>query len=157
MHRSLSVQEWHELAAKGNAPPAHITLSGFSMNPLIRGYRDYVTVTPLQGLPVKGDIVLFCEPDTGRYVVHRVWDIRDGMILTWGDNCLRPDGWFKAEDIWGRVELIERGKRRIHPEPEKGMRWAKIWHKAGKGYRLCQRYKNGILRRIQRLRAWVSK
>ena len=157
MHQSISVQEWHRLASEGNAPPVRITLSGYSMNPLIRGFRDYVTVAPLHCIPSIGDIVLICEPATERYIMHRVWDIKDGMIQTWGDNCTGPDGWFAPEKIWGKVVLIERGRRRIVPEPEKGLKWAKFWHKAGKGYRLCRRYKNGMLRRIKKLRVWVNK
>ena len=157
MKRSLSVQEWYQLAAEGNAPPVRITLNGYSMNPLIRGYRDYVTVVPIQGVPSKGDIVLFCEPVTGSYVMHRVWDVQNELILTWGDNCDRPDGWFLPGAILGKVNLIERGKKKIHPDPVKGYRWAKYWHQAGKVYRLCQRYKNGIIRRVKKTQMWVSK
>ena len=155
--RSLSVQEWHKLAAEGNAPPVRITLSGYSMNPLIRGYRDYVTVVPINGLPSKGDIVLFREPSAGRYVIHRVWSVQNGMILTWGDNCNRPDGWFLPEAILGKVDMIERGRKKIHPDPVKGIKWAKIWHKAGKGYRLYHRYKESILRRIKKARTGENK
>lgn len=156
MRQSISVQEWHRLASEGDAPPAHITLSGYSMNPLIRGYRDFVTVVPVQSMPAKGDIVMICEPSE-RYVMHRVWDVRDGMIQTWGDNCSEPDGWFAQENIWGKVVLIERGRHRIVPDPEKGLKWARFWHKAGKSYRLVQRYKNGVLHRIKKLRVWVKK
>ena len=150
MNRTLSVSEWHELSKEGNMIPVRIRLSGYSMNPLIRGYRDYVTVVPIDGILSKGDIVLFCEPGTNRYVMHRVWDIQNGKIQIWGDNCKTPDGWFDPEDIWGKAILIERGKHRICPDPEKGIRWARFWHKAGKAYRLCRRYKRGILRRIKK-------
>lgn len=149
MKRSLSVQEWYKLAAEESAPPVHITLNGYSMNPLIRGYRDYVTVVPIHGLPSEGDIVLFCESPTGRYIIHRVWSVQNGMILTWGDNCDKPDGWFLPEAILGKVDMIERGRNIIHPDPVKGIKWAKFWHKAGKVYRLCKRYKSAIARRIK--------
>ena len=132
--------------------PVRIKLSGYSMNPLIRGYRDYVTVIPIDSIPSKGDIVLFCEPGTNRYVMHRVWDLQKEKIQIWGDNCSAPDGWFTQENIWGKAVLIERGKHKIRPNPTKGIMWAKFWHHAGKGYRLCKRYKNGILRRIKKLK-----
>ena len=153
MNRSISIPEWHQMATMGAAPPVRIQLNGFSMYPLIRWRRDYVTIAPLKECPVIGDIVLFCEPVTARYVVHRVWEIKDGKVLTWGDNCEKPDGWMPADAIWGKVLLIERGKRKIQPDPSKGMRWAKFWHQAGKVYRLFRRYKAGIVRRICKKKA----
>ncbi len=150
MNRVLSIPEWHRMAQDGNAPPVRIQLNGFSMNPLIRGYRDYVTVIPLKDRPRVGDIVLFCEPGTSRYVMHRVWALRDGHVLTWGDNCARPDGWMPEDTVWGKISLIERGKREIQPDPHKGMKWAKFWHQIGKIYRLYQRYKARIIRRIRK-------
>ena len=150
MKRSLSIPEWHRMAINGEAPPVRIQLNGYSMNPLIRGYCDYVTVISLKNQLQIGDIVMFCEPGTQRYVIHRIWDQKDGKVLTWGDNCRKPDGWIPAEAIWGVVSLIERGKRMICPDPPKGIKWAKFWHQAGKIYRLCQRCKAGVIRRIRK-------
>ena len=151
MNKSLSVPEWHRMAMDGNAPPVKILLNGASMFPLIRWNRDYVTIIPLDRELVLGDIVLISEPDTGRFVAHRVWEIRDGKVMTWGDHCVEPDRWVSAEAIWGRVVLIERGRREIRTDPIKGLRWAKFWHQAGKIYRLYERYRNGIMRRIKKL------
>ena len=150
MNKSISIPEWHQMAMNGSAPPVRIQLKGYSMNPLIRGFRDYVTVIPLEERLQIGDIVLFCEPGTERFVMHRVWEQKDGKVLTWGDNCPKPDGWLPAEAIWGRISLIERGKHKIQPNPHKGITWAKFWHQAGKVYRLCRQYKAGILRRIRK-------
>ena len=121
------------------------------MNPLIRWNKDYVTIIPPDRKLVPGDIVLFIEPKTERYVVHRIWEIRNGQALTWGDSCEKPDGWFPIDAIWGRVVLIERGQRDIKPDPVKGLRWAKFWHKAGKVYRLYSGYRAAIVRRIKKL------
>ena len=151
MNKTLSIPEWHQMAAEGNALPVHITLSGYSMNPLIRGYQDYVTVMPLEKKPEIGDIVLLCVPGTNRYVVHRVWDLTDDWVLTWGDNCRKSDGWMVREAIWGKVVLIERGKRVIHPNPKNGKRWAIFWHSVGRIYRFGRRIKQGVLRRIRRI------
>ncbi len=140
------------MALEGSAPPVRIQLNGGSMFPLVRMNRDYVTIVPPERELVPGDIVLFSEANTERYVVHRVWEIHNGQVLTWGDNCLRPDGWFPREVIWGQVVLIERGKRRITPEPRKGLRWARFWHHGSKVYRLYRRYRNGIVRRIKKLK-----
>ena len=152
MNMSLSVPEWHRMAMEGNAPPVRIQLNGGSMFPLVRMNRDYVTIVQPDRELVPGDIVLFSEMDMERYIVHRVWKIQDGQVLTWGDNCLQPDGWLSKEAIWGQVVLIERGKRRIRPNPEKGLRWAKIWHHGTKVYRFYQRYRDGIVRRVKKLK-----
>ena len=149
--RTISIPEWHELALRDEAPPVRIPVGGNSMFPLIRIDRDYVTIQPLTDVPEIGDIVLFHDPGGNRFVLHRVWEIRDGNILTWGDNCNGPDPWQRQDTIWGKVILIERGKRRIEMNPKKGMVLARIWHPAGKVYRLGRRIAGGVWRRMKRL------
>lgn len=156
MNKTLSIAEWHRLAQEGTKLPVRIPLMGWSMYPLVRFNKDIVTITPLDEMIKTGDIVLFVQPEE-RYIVHRVWKLKDGKVLTWGDNCPTPDGWLPIEDIWGKAVLIERGRRRIRPNPEKGMKWAGFWHWAGKYYRLAKRYKNAVVRRIKKLRALVGK
>ena len=152
--KSVSIPEWHRLAAEGKAPPVRIKLSGYSMHPYIRGYEDYVTIIPMDRDPVIGDIVMFADPAAkDRYVMHRVWDIQDGKIMTWGDNCKGPDGWLSPEDLWGRAVLIEKGNRKIEPDPQKGMRWARFWHHGRKASHFIQRIRNGIHRRIKKQKA----
>ena len=151
MKKTLSIPEWHRMAAEGNAPPVRIMLEGISMHPAIRINRDYVTVVPLDGTPVAGDIVLFRHPGTKRYVMHRVWAVKDGRVLTWGDNCSGPDGWMAPEDIWGKAVLIERGKRNYRPDPRRGMRWAAFWHRAGRFYRFARQIAKRIRDRIRKI------
>ena len=153
MHRQLSIPEWHQYTLEDDAPPMRIRLQGSSMFPLIRSGRDYVTVVPPGGKFVPGEIVLLADPERKRYVMHRVWEVRDDRLLTWGDNCPGPDGWFPLSSVWGKAALIERGSRQIRPDPEKGMRWAAFWHRAGKAYRLLRRCGAGILRRIRNIKA----
>lgn len=139
------------MAMEGTAPPVRIQLNGGSMSPLIRWNRDYVTIIPPDRELTPGEIVLFAGPDGKQYAVHRIWEIQNGQVLTWGDNCEKPDGWFPKEAIWGRVVLIERGQRKIRPVPIRGLRWARFWHKAGKVYRLYRGYRAAIARRIKKL------
>ena len=149
--RTIGIPEWHAMALQGDAPPVRIPVHGNSMFPLIRMDRDYVTIQPLTDAPGIGDIVLFHDPKRERYVVHRVWDIRDGRFLTWGDNCLGPDGWLPQERIWGKIILVERGKRQIKTNPKKGMLLARFWHPAGKVYRRGRALAAGAWRRAKRL------
>ena len=155
MNRSLSIPEWCKLAQTGAAPPVRIQLMGVSMAPLIRYMRDYVTVGPVDGSILVGDIVLFFDSSRELYVMHRVWKLQNDQILTWGDNCTKPDGWLSRDAILGKALLIERGKRKIVVQPRKGLRWAAFWHHAGKVYRICGRMKEkipqGIKKPIKRL------
>ena len=157
MNRKLSIPEWHQLAQEGTNIPVRIPLSGWSMVPLIRVNRDLVTVIPLDTTPQIGDIVMFSEQDGKRYVMHRVWDIKDGEVLTWGDNCLRPDGWIPLKNLWGKAVLIERGKRKIRPDAAKGIKWARFWHQAGIIYRPYIRCKYALKNKIDQLRVRVKK
>lgn len=153
MNRTLNIQEWHRLAEEGNAPPVCIPLMGYSMLPLIRFNRDLVTVVPRGEELQAGDIVLFTVPGTETYVMHRIWDVKDRKVLTWGDNCQGPDGWLPLDAIWGKAVLIERGCLKIRPVAKKGLRWAKFMHKVGKPYRFFRVYKAAVIRRINKLRS----
>ena len=138
------------MTEQGDAPPVRILLNGNSMFPLVRRNKDYVTIIPFDREPVIGDIVLFYDKKTERYVVHRVWSMGDGQIQTWGDNCERPDEWLPNDCVWGRVNLVERGRHRIIPTPQKGLHWAKFWHRAGRVYRWFGRRWHRIVDRKKR-------
>ncbi len=152
--QTLSIPEWHDMAREGNVIPMRIPIHGGSMFPLVRMDRDFVTIMPLQERPRVGDIVLFVDSDRGKYVLHRVWKAEENRVLTWGDNCDRPDGWMSWDAVWGKAVLIERGKREIHPEAVRGLRMAGIWHRVGKLYRFGKRCVLGIKRRLKRLVKW---
>ena len=151
MRKSLSIPEWHDLVVGGNAPPVRILISGYSMFPLIRYQKDYVTIVALDAPPKVGDVVLFVDPPKDRYVLHRVWQVEADRALTWGDNCDYADGWIPISDIWGKAVQVERGRRTIHMNVRRGMLWASFWHRAGRVYRFARRIRNGLARRIKRL------
>ena len=150
MQRSLSIPEWHQMVKEGKAPPVRIQLGGSSMFPLIRYKKDYVTIVPLEVPPVPGDIVMFADPSRNRYVMHRVWEVRDGEVLTWGDNCTYDDGWIPMDEIWGKAVRVERGRKTIQMNAQKGMRWAYFWHPVGRVYRFAARRIKGVLRRLKK-------
>ena len=150
MKNHISISMWHQMAMEGTAPPVRFVLMGNSMYPLVRYNKDYVTIAPCEGELKIGDIVLFIDQKRKLNVVHRVWDIRDHMVLTWGDNCAHADGWIPSELIWGKVILIERGKRNIVPNPKRGIHWAKFWHVAGKVFRWCLDIKRSVVKCIQK-------
>ncbi len=152
MSKSISIPEWHMLTKEGSAPPVRIQLNGVSMYPLIRMNLDYVTVAPISKTLTAGDVVLFKNRDTDRYVVHRVWKADNRNVLIWGDNCPKPDGWYQVDEVLGRVVQIERGKRIIHPNPNTGLLWAKFWHKVRPGFYFAWIVKKKIVCRIKKLK-----
>lgn len=152
MNKTISILEWNKLANEGTAPPVRIQLNGVSMYPLIRMNLDYVTVASISDTLATGDVVLFKNRDTNRYVVHRIWKVEDGKVLIWGDNCPQPDGWYQMNEVLGKVVKIERGKRIIHPNPNTGLRWAKIWHKVRPGYYFAWTIKDKIACMIKKLK-----
>ena len=151
MNRTVTVADWHELVKQGTVLPMHIPINGISMNPLIRRNRDYVTIEPMEGIPEIGDIVLFADPYSDLYVLHRVWKLDGDRVLTWGDNCENPDRWMTLDAVWGKAVLIERGRWKIHPKARRGIKWAKFWHPAGKAYRRGKNIMYAVGHRIKRL------
>lgn len=146
--RSLSIPEWHEMALTGVMLPVRIMIGGSSMEPVIRCNKDYVTIIPASDNFSIGDIVLISDPRKERYFLHRVWDIKQGQVLTWGDNCIGSDGWIPSENVWGKVVSIERNGKKIIPDADKGLHWAKLFHHVVGPYRILKRIKGGIARRL---------
>lgn len=125
-YRTLSVAQWQQLIEEGLDIPVHIPLHGSSMSPLIRRMRDVVCIRAFHRDPLPGDIVLFHSYGE-RYVVHRIWKIRDGKVLTFGDNCARPDGWCEPEQILGLVTHVQRGKWNLSMDHALNRKLGLIW------------------------------
>lgn len=110
--RQISIDRWYSLVDQGIVLPMCIPLEGDSMGPLIRRNRDLVHILPL-GRPLKrGDVVLF-ELPPGRYVVHRVYQIKEGYVQTFGDHCWNPDPWIPADAVLGVAVMVDRDGVRI--------------------------------------------
>ena len=105
--KSLSIDEWCDMARKGIDVPVRIQLSGYSMQPLIRYKRDYVTIIPLRRQLMISDVVVFKTYD-GRFCCHRVSKLNDGRVQTFGDNTVQPDPWMPESSVIGLVTEVER-------------------------------------------------
>lgn len=111
--KSLSIEQWCELAGSGIDVPVTIQLSGYSMQPLIRYKKDYVTIVPLRRSLMISDIVVFRLHD-GRYCCHRVSKLENGRVQTFGDNTTKPDPWMTPDRIIGLVTEMERNGRKYN-------------------------------------------
>ena len=123
--RSIPMEQWCALAREGAAPPVTICLEGDSMRPLIRRGKDPVTIVPLRRELMKGDVVLFRLGE--RYVVHRVWQLKDGLVRTFGDNCWNPEPWFPGEQVLGQVVRYVRGGRTHRLDTPAARAWGRMW------------------------------
>ena len=123
--RSIPMEQWCALAREGAAPPVTICLEGDSMRPLIRRGKDPVTIVPLRRELMKGDVVLFRLGE--RYVVHRVWQLKEGLVRTFGDNCWNPEPWFPEEQVLGQVMRYARGGRTHRLDTPAARAWGRMW------------------------------
>lgn len=96
-----------------------IRAKGNSMLPFIRGDRDSVALRHCES-PEPGDIVLVRLP--GRYVMHRIVSVEDGVYTMMGDGNLYGTESFRAEDVLGKVVRIIRDGRKDRL-PGKGRLW----------------------------------
>lgn len=121
--RGLSVETWRALAQAGQPAPMRFFVTGDSMVPFIRGGKDELTLVPMDRPPRIGDVVLFPHGSLPRrYVLHRVWKIEGDRVQTFGDGCMKPDGWMGMDRVWGRVVGIRRNGRFLNPDN----RWLRV-------------------------------
>ena len=64
---------------------ANLTVTGFSMMPMLWNLRDSVLLIPVPEMLKSGDIALF-RRDNGQYILHRVIKVTKDGYLFCGDN-----------------------------------------------------------------------
>ena len=101
--------------------------SGTSMMPLLRQGRD-VMVIERRGKErlKKYDPVLY--KSDGRYVLHRIIEVRPDDYVIVGDNCRIKEYGIKDEDILGKLTgVIRNGKREIKTDGLICRIYAHLW------------------------------
>lgn len=103
------------------------TTVGVSMRPMLRNRRDRVIIRSVgEGRLSKWDLPLYRRPD-GKYVLHRIIDVKDGYYVIRGDNTyvkeIVPDEW-----ILGVVTEFYRGNRHVTADNKAYRRYAAFWH-----------------------------
>lgn len=102
------------------------TTVGVSMKPMLRNRRDRVLIKPLGDKRLqKYDLPLYRLPD-GKFVLHRVIDVRDGYYIIRGDNTYRLE---KIPDEWIVGVMVEfwRGKKHYTADHKGYRRYAAFW------------------------------
>ena len=148
--RTIPMEQWCALARENVAPPVTIYLEGESMRPLIRKGRDPVTIVPVRGELKKGDVVLFTLGD-GRYVVHRVWRLREGLVRTLGDNCENPEPWFPRAQVLGQVVRFSRNGHAFRLDTPAARAFGRVWmalFPMRRGYKRARALAGRMYRRV---------
>lgn len=119
----------YALLKEDNLVPLMVT--GTSMVPFLRHMKDTVYLRGTDFIsPGKGDIVLFARRDSSALVLHRIYEIRDDVVIVNGD----AQTWFESVEpnrIIGVVEMISRnGKKPFHASKMLWRMLCKIWRAA---------------------------
>ena len=83
----IPMEELHKVIAlqMENGGRAKLTVTGRSMLPLLRAYRDSVELIPVSGQQKKGNIVLYRRAN-GQFVLHRIVALTESGYILCGDN-----------------------------------------------------------------------
>ena len=85
---------------------------GGSMWPFIREGVDTVGVSRISGKLSRGEVILYRDKG-GRYVLHRILEIRDdGSLVTRGDNCTLKEE-VPAERVIAVMTSLWRGEKQV--------------------------------------------
>ena len=122
---------------------------GLSMLPMLRQGKDMVELSPLPPKLKKYDLPVYQYP-SGKYVMHRVVDVKEDHYICLGDNTYEYEK-IKPEEMIGLVTAFKRGEKRIEVDnPVYGV-YCRIWcaiFPARKGLRCTKSRINSFLRRI---------
>lgn len=69
---------------------ANLAVTGYSMLPMLRQFRDTVVLSPISGRLQPGDIALY-QRESGQYVLHRVIRVLPEGYCFCGDNQAEPE------------------------------------------------------------------
>ena len=130
---SLTVEQW--IALQHHSPdgagliPVWLQVTGCSMLPFVRPFRDDVMIASVKAEELKvGDIVLFpAKCLGGDHCLHRLHRIDGDRVQTFGDGCLHPDRWQPKSQLLGKALLIKRGRLTIDCESPRWQRVFRLW------------------------------
>lgn len=103
------------------------TTVGFSMKPMLRNRRDRIVLLPVGKERLKKwDLPMYRRAD-GKYVLHRIIDVKDDHYIIRGDNTYVKE-YVRDEQILGYVSEFYRGNRHVSTDEKGYRRYAAFWH-----------------------------
>ena len=91
-----------------------VTVAGNSMSPFLADKRDRVFFQKPARPLKKGDIVFYQRTDS-RYIMHRIYKIKQDKYYMTGDAQTEIEGPLKKEQIFALVTQCERKGKQIKP------------------------------------------
>ena len=96
-----------------------------SMLPMLRQGKDSVELAPLPEMLKKYDLPVYQYP-SGKYVMHRVVNVRDDHYICLGDNTYEYER-ITRDMMIGVVSAFKRGDKRISVDDPKYRLYCRIW------------------------------
>lgn len=103
----------------------YLPFRGVSMLPMLRQGKDAVEVSPLPEKLKKYDLPVYQYP-SGKYVMHRVVDVKDGYYVCNGDNLLQMEKVY-PEQMIAVVTAFTRNGKRIEVDDQGYLIYCKVW------------------------------
>ncbi len=123
----------------------YLPFRGVSMLPMLRQGKDSVELAPLPEKLKKYDLPVYQYP-SGKYVMHRVVDVRENHYICLGDNTLEYET-IRPEQMIGVVSAFKRGEKRISVTSRGYRFYCRVWVALFPLRRFLKRAK-GLLRRM---------
>lgn len=103
----------------------YLPFRGISMLPMLRQGRDQVEVSPLPSRLKKYDLPVYQYP-SGKYVMHRVVEVKDDHYICNGDNLLQMETVYPHQMI-ALVTAFTRDGKRIEVTDPKYQLYCRFW------------------------------
>ena len=123
----------------------YLPFRGVSMLPMLRQGKDSVELAPLPEKLKKYDLPVYQYP-SGKYVMHRVVDVKENCYICLGDNTWEYET-IRPQWMIGVVSAFKRGDRRISVDSRGYWVYCRIWVALFPLRKLLKRGK-GLLRRL---------
>lgn len=117
----------------------YLPFRGVSMLPMLRQGIDTVELAPLPEKLKKYDLPVYQYP-SGKYVMHRVVDVKEDHYICMGDNTYVYEK-ITPEQMLGVVSAFKRGEKRIEVDALGYRIYCRIWvmsYPLRKLYRRCR-------------------
>ena len=134
-----------------NGGRASLTITGYSMMPLLRQRRDAVELILPSDRQKKGDIILY-RRENGQYVLHRIIALTEGGYICCGDNQASREPVAHSQLIGVVDGYVRKGKKRtLKGVGYRLYRW--IWVNLfflRPGYIWLRRHTGKVLKRLRK-------
>ena len=103
----------------------YLPFVGVSMLPMLRQGKDAVELAPLPEKLKKYDLPVYQYP-SGKYVMHRVVEVREDHYICLGDNTCEYEH-ITRDMMVGVVSAFKRGEKRIEVDASGYQLYCRVW------------------------------